>query len=408
MMNSERLLAAKYGAQQMMYWVGYLTIFSFTAVFLLGRGFSATEIGYVTTVGAILTILLQVGISSLADRSQRISLKGILAALFIGCITAASVMLLLPKSHIATFVGMFTALSLTATQGTFMTSLCLQYNKAGHKINFGVARSLGSLGYALAGFVMGRLTEAFGAEVILPVYCACYSLMLLVLLTMERPVRTVQVPAAAAETREQPSNMLRFFTRDRRYDVFLLAVISMFFMQMILNTYMIYFIRNYGGTESDMGTVLFVAAFSEMPAVAIGLKLLRKFGAEKLLRVSSITNLVKCTAMLFIPNSTYYIALQVLQFFYSGLYMVASVYFANSIVGEADAVKAQAILAVALSGVAGIAANIIGGYMVERVPIRIIILMGTAVAAAGVALMFIATGKRFFKDQVRDVLHGRE
>ena len=109
--------------------------------------------------------------------------------------------------------------------------------------------------------------------------------------------------------------MLRFFTRYRRYDAFLLAVISMFFMQMILNTYMIYFIRNYGGTESDMGTVLFVAAFSEMPAVAIGLKLLRKFGAEKLLRVSSITNLVKCTAMLFIPNSTYYIALQVLQFF---------------------------------------------------------------------------------------------
>ena len=60
MMNSERLLAAKYGAQQMMYWVGYLTIFSFNAVFLLGRGFSATEIGYLTTVGAILTILLQV------------------------------------------------------------------------------------------------------------------------------------------------------------------------------------------------------------------------------------------------------------------------------------------------------------------------------------------------------------
>lgn len=391
-----QLLPEKYAALQMGFWMDYLVIFSFAAVFLKGRGFSATEIGYVTTSGAVLTILLQMSVSSLADRAKRITLKEIIIAIIAGCITAAGVMIVVPKSHLVTFACMFIVLSLTNTLSPLLTSLCLQYNEGDTRINYGVTRSLGSLGYALAAFVMGRVTERFGAEIVLPVYCVIYVLMLLLVTTMPRPIRYTPSPAHSGEKpAEEPNNILRFFRQYRRYDLFLLAVMAMFFMPMIMNTYMIYFVNSFGGGEAEMGTALFVSAFAEMPAVALGLTLLKRFSPQTLLRVSSIASLVKTGALLFIPDSRFFIGLQALQFFCSGIYMVSSVYFISSIIRRVDGVKAQSIMAVGLSGVSGIAGNILGGYMIEHVSIRAIIVMGTIIAMVGVALMFVATSEKW-------------
>ena len=398
MNRGERSLGIRYAALQTGYWMEYLIIFGFAAVFLMGRGFSASEIGYVTTVGTVLTILLQMALATLADRSQRITLKHILAALIIGCLAAATAMLLVPKSHIVTFVGMFTALSLTNAFSPLITSLCLKYNASGHHINFGVARGLGSLGFALASLAMGWLTEKLGSEIVLPLYCAIYALMLAVLLSMPRPAAAPEAAKSDAQT-GKPTGLLQFFHRYRRYDVFLISVMLIFYLQMSLGTYMIYFVRSYGGGEAEMGTALFVAAFAEMPAVALGLTLLRRVTAQKLLCISALAGFVKSLTMLFIPNIGCFIGLQVIQFFFSGLYMVAAVYFADSIVAAADAVKAQAILAVGLTGVTGTASNIIGGYMLERLSVRSINLLGLILGLVGAALMFVATSPRFFKNE---------
>lgn len=395
MNKSDRTLNIQYSFLHFGYWVDYLIISSFAAVLLSGRGFSASEIGYVTTIGAVLTIILQTTLSDLADRSEKITVRQIITALLTGGAAVALIMWLIPSSYAVSFICMFTALSLMNTLSPLTVSLCLQYNAAGHNINFGVARSIGSLGYALAGFVMGRITESLGTEILLPVFSVMQVGLLILVNLMKKPAKD---NVALSRNRnvadeEAPSSLLSFFRKYRQYDVFLLSVMCVYFMQMMTNTYMIFFVEHYGGGQADMGTVLSVAAFAEMPAVFLGMALMKRFSASTLLRTCAIGGFTKFTLMLFIPNTAWLIGIQLIQFFFSGLYMVSSVYFANSIVGRRDSVKAQSIMAVAVTGVTGIAANTGGGWMLEHLPIRTILMIGTAISLVGVILMFIATGK---------------
>ena len=395
MKSSDTPLFIRYSALNFGYWVDNLMIFSFAAVLLTGRGFSAAAIGYVTTLAALLTIVLQTSLSSLADRSRRVSLKQIMAALMAGGVAAAGIMALLPRSFVAGFVCMFTAMALTNTLTPLITSLCLQYNAAGHHLNFGLARSIGSLGYAIGGYVMGQVTEAMGTEIILPIYCVLHTLLLALVLSMEKPGPALG-PGKAAVRRDS-SSLAQFFRRYRRYDFYLITVMLLFFMQMIHNTYMIYFVRHYGGDNADMGVLLSMCAFAELPAIALGETLRRRFSMEAMLRVAALSGPVKFAAMLFLPNVKWFIGIQALQFFYSGVFMVASVYFVDSIVGREDAVKAQGIMAVGISGISSMAANLCGGLLLERVSIQTLLLIGTGITLTAAIMMFFVTDNRLFR-----------
>ena len=399
MNTTDRKLNVQYSALQFSYWIDYLIIASFAAVILSGRGFTASQIGYVTTVGAILSIILQTTLADLADRSEKITVRHIILALMIGGAAVTLIMWLIPKSYAIAFISMFTALSLMNTMAPLTVSFCLEYNTAGHDINFGIARSIGSLGYALAGFVMGRIAEAFSSEMLLPIFSSILILMMIIVIFMRKPTSS-NVVLSRGQTvadEEAPSNFVQFFRKYKRYDMFLLAVICAYFMAMMTSTYMIFFVRHYGGGEAEMGTVLSVMAFAEMPAVALGSFIMKKTSAETMLRVCAVGGFLKFGAMLLIPNTGWLIGIQLLQFFYSGMYMVSAVYYINSIVGRRDSVKAQSIVSVGVTGICGTAANIGGGWMLEHLPVQTILLLGTAVSFIGMVLMFIATERKFFQ-----------
>ena len=395
-MNKQSInLNIRYSLYQFGYWVDYLIIASFGAVLLKARGFEPGEIGYVTTIGAVLTIVLQTGLSSLADSSEHITVKQILLALMLGGAAMAAVLWLVPKVYAVSFVCMFTALALVNTMQPLMTSLCLQYNAAGHRMNFGIARSLGSLGYALAGFAMGWFTEVLGTEAILPAFSGIFiALMILVaLMRKPEPMQAGKAGGVSAESGEKPSSLIQFFRQYKRYDLFLAGVVLMFFMQMITNTFMIYFVEHFGGGQSDLGLVLSVCAFAEMPAVAFSSQLMKRFSPANMLRISSLGGLLKFALMLVIPDVRWLIGIQVLQFFFSGFYMVSSVYYVDSLVSKKDAVKAQGIMAVGITGISGIAANLFGGWMLDHMPVGTLMAVGVSASLIGAVLIFAATGK---------------
>ncbi|MBQ8093561.1 MAG: MFS transporter [Clostridia bacterium] len=395
MKKNGRRLTVQYAALQFGYWVDYLIIISFSTVVMQGRGFNPSEIGLVTTIGAVLTIFMQTAIASLADRFTNVSLKSILLTLILAALVAAALMTALPQRYMITFISMFMAMSLTNVVNPLLTSLCLQYNDQGIPLDFGIGRSVGSFGFAIAGFLMGQVAERFGTEIILPVYCGVLSLLTLLICSMPKPVRQQAAERSTADT----SSMLQFFSRYPRYVVFLIGAILIFFMQMLANTYMIYFVRAFGGDESDMGAVLSLTAFAEIPAVALGVTLLKRFKPQTLLRVVAVAGCVKFISFLGVQNVRWFVPIHFIHFFYSGMYMVSSVYFANRIVGHGDAIKAQSLLSVGVTGVSGISANMIGGCMIEHFPLRTVMILGVCVSVAGALFMFYATSNHKFKNE---------
>ena len=385
------MLRVQYSILQFGYWVDYLIIFSFSTLVMQERGFDPSDIGFVTTIGAVSAIVLQGFIASAADRSKSLSIKTILLALLGGSLAAALCMLAMPRRYLATFVGMFTAMCLTNIVNPFLTTLCLQYNGEGNRFDYGVSRSIGSLGYSLFGFLMGQVTDRFGAGIVVPVFCVIVSLLILLVINMPGPVRK---PAESEDTVQHAGGILSVFRRYPRYGLLVAGAVFLFFMQTLTNTYLIYFIREFGGDESDMGLVLSLIAFSEIPAVAFSAVFLRKFGPESLLRIAAAAGCIKFTMLIGIRSVQPFILIHLMHFFYSGMYMVSSVVFADRIVGHDDAIKAQSVLAVGVAGITGVSANLIGGYMIEHFPIRMVIFLGAVFTLIGACCIFAATMKR--------------
>ncbi|MBQ7485963.1 MAG: MFS transporter [Clostridia bacterium] len=398
------MLKYQYAGLQFGYWVDYLIIISFSTVVMQGRGFNPSAIGLVTTIGAILTIVLQMTIATIADRFSKLSLKTILLALFAGALMAAGLMTFLPGKYMVTFISMFVAISLTNVVNPLLVSLCLQYNDEGIPVDFGVARSIGSLGFAVAGYVMGRITGQFGTEVVLPIYCVLLSLLVLLVSFMPKPRRIVSKVKLQPE---ETSSLPQFFTRYPRYIVFLSGAILMFFMQMLINTYMIYFVREFGGGEAEMGTVLSLTAFAEIPAVALGVTLVKRFKPQTLLRVAAVAGFIKFASILGVHQIRWFIPIHAIHFFYSGLYTVSSVYFADRIVARTDAIKGQSLLSVGITGISGISANLIGGIMIEHFPIRMVLVLGACISLLGAVLMFYATGNHVFRGEKAGAIGGK-
>lgn len=173
------------------------------------------------------------------------------------------------------------------------------------------------------------------------------------------------------------------------------------FMQIVQNTYMIFFVRSYGGGEADMGRLLLLMAMSEVPTIAASMYIMKKFSSTWMLRCFAIFDFAQFALMLVLPNIRAYVLLQLIHLVSTGMYQVPIVYYANSIVEKEDQVKAQAIIGAATNGVTAILANIIGGYLFSALSVRAVILVGSVVTLVGTVIFFIVTSDGLFPGHKR-------
>ena len=393
----------RYGLIQAGYWMDYLVIASFAAVFLGGRGFTTGQIGTLMAVSALLSCVLQQVSGTIADKYERIPLK-YLVSLFIGvCVLSFAAMMILPHGIMVTAVFYITAYSLQAALAPLISSLCLQFSNNNYDINFGLARSMGSFGYSLAAFLMGYITDAFGPEIILPIYIGIYAVVLVLLFLFPVPQKDADAKIVAGNELledEQPSSMRQFFHKYHRFTVFMVGIIFVWFGNSLLSTYMIYFIQDLGGTSADMGLALSIMALSEIPAVMFGSNIMKRIGAGNMLRISAVGGIVKSFLFWIAMNVTFFTWLNVTHFFLSGFYQVSAVYYGYAIVGEKDIVKGQAIMGIAATGVCAMAANYLSGLMIEIMPLKSILFLCVVTSVIGAVIFFIATDPKRFKNEV--------
>lgn len=390
----------RYGILQAGYFWDYLIIQSFAAVFLAGRGFTTSQIGTVTAGAALLAIAAQQISGTIADKST--SPLKYMVMLFMGvCMLCFAGMWILPGVFISTFVFYMVALTLQASLGPIMNALCLQFSNNGYNINFGVARSMGSLGYALAALLMGNVTEKFGPEIILPVYLAVFAILMVILFFFPVPVKDeeAEVHAGKQLIKEEPSTALQFVTKYKRFMLLMLGFVLLWFNNTMLGTYMIYFLEPMGGTSAHMGLSLSLCAFIEIPAILAGSNMMGRIGAPAMLRISAVGGIIKAILYFIAPNVFVFIGANAFNFLHSGFYQVAAVYYAYSIVGKNDIVKSQTFMGIAVGGVGSMLANYLGGLMIEALPLKLILFIGLCVSCCALGVITIATSSRFFRNE---------
>lgn len=204
-MNKSKLYNAEYSALQGTYWMVFGVIVSFAAVFLQSRGYSNSELGAIMAAGNIAAVILQPVVADFADRSRRVSLIGIIAAIAAVMALAMLTSLLVPgrSAVVATAYALY--ICCVFLMQPLVNSFAAFLESWRAEINFGVARGIGSLGYAVLVAVLGIAVERLSAQVLPVAGLAVTALMLMLLAVLACQYKRAPVVFVSGEKNESRS-----------------------------------------------------------------------------------------------------------------------------------------------------------------------------------------------------------
>lgn len=387
-------LTAHYSLIQTIYIMGYCTIFSFASVFLLSRGFTNSQVGITLTAASGLGLLFQPVVAAFADRTKALPLKWI-AAIMLGIVAVFSLLIVLAPAVVLATATLYIIISIFfSTQIALVTSMSMEHINAGVPINFSLARGVGSFAFAILSFALGFLVKEFGGNIVMLLNMGLGLVGIALVLTFKR-ART----SNAVEEEPKTSGLWEFAVRNKRFMAVVLAVSIVFFSHVLISTYMIQIIENVGGDSSDMGIANAVAAFLELPAMALFPLILKKIkNAGTIMKLASLVFVIKSVLTLLTPSVFWIDAAQCLQFFGYAMLVPASVYYVNQVIPGVDKVKGQAFMGMTM-GIGGLVGNLAGGFMLDSRGVPFTLLIGTIVSAAGLVMLVLIDNYKIKREE---------
>lgn len=395
MKNTERILNIEYGCIFGAYWMIYGIISSFASVFMLDKGFSNSRIGITLAVANVLAVVMQPIIADLADRSKRTGVLGITEMMTVMMMIFTVGMFVFSGKSPGLCVVFVLLISWHTVLQPLFNSLSFRLEESGVSINFGIARSVGSLAYSVLVAVLGTLVDKFGVMV-MPVTGEIVCLCLLVSLVFTgyhfRKAKSENSVSEAVGKEKENINLLDFARRNKMFMVVNIGVAGLYFSNAILNNYMAQIVDNVGGTTEDMGRILAVMAFLEIPTMVLFNQIKKRFSCSFLLKVAAVGFTVKI-AMCCVAGSVWllYFA-HIFQLVSFALFLPSMVHFTNEVMSRGEAVKGQALFTTMVT-VTTIFASLLGGIILDNAGAGALLICSTAATAAGAVIIIAAVDK---------------
>ncbi|MDE8734775.1 MFS transporter [Eubacteriales bacterium DFI.9.88] len=397
----KRLLNFEYACIHGTYWMFYGVASSFASVFLLARGYSSSQIGVTLAAANILAVVLQPMVADLADRIKRLSLIGITEILTI-MMMAVTVGLFIFDGRTAALCTTFVLLIAWHTVlHPLLNSLTFKLEECGVAINFGVARSMGSLAYSALVAVLGTLVEERGI-LVLPITGEIILAMLLISLIFTKKsydqakrINEKKVPAAAEKPNgkdEESINLWQFIKNNKPFFLVNLGVIGLYFSNSILNNYMMQIVASVGGSSQDMGWILSLMAFLEIPTMICFNFLRKKFSCQLLIKTAAVGFTAKIGICYLAGSVAMIFVAQFFQLVSFALFLPAMVHFIDEVMRKGEAVKGQALFTTMIT-ITTVFSSLIGGMIIDASGAKMLTMVSTLATAAGAVIIIAAVDR---------------
>ena len=372
------------------YFAAFCTIHACAAVFLLGNGFSNTEVGVLLAIANILSAIVQPVIAGIIDKQGALTNRRFIL-ISVMTILAGSVILLFSTNNKLVIFPVFALIYMIQfAYQPVMTALCFEYQKAGCRIMYGLARGLGSASFAVTSAFIGGLIEEQGIRILLYINIIVMVLSAILVFTFKKPENTdASASESAAKDGSRSSSLPAFINTYPAFSLFLVGVVCFFFAHNMINDFMIQIIRNLGGAEKELGYANFLQAILELPVMALIGLILKKFTSRALLLFSGVAFLIKIIILIFSTNMGHMYLSQSCQLFAYAVFIPAAAYYVSKTMTDHDQVKGQAFVTSAIT-MGGVFSNLLSGVILDHFGIRPMLITGTAVCAIGVGIAFFA------------------
>ena len=384
-----RSATPQYTLLQGLYWMVYCVLVSFSSVYLLDRGFSNTRIGLLVGVSSVLSAFMQPVMASVAERSKRLALRQWSALLTLVMLAAAGLLLLLPGMLVQAVCYMLLLVVLQILT-PFTYSLGMECVNRNVPLNYGAARSAGSIAYAAASGLCGMLAKQYGARVLPLVLVLMTAALVPVFLTFRFRGQEDENQTEEEKPAEDGAPFLKKYVR---LLPLLGGIVLLFISHNILMAFPYQIVRRLGGDSPEMGIMLTVVSLVEIPVMVCFSLFLRRASSRFWVMLSGVSFFLHAGVMWLAPSFPVLYAAQIFEASGYALYTVAVVYFVNDLVEPGDRIKGQAWFA--MTNTVGILLGTsIGGVLLDRSGAGALLAFATLTALGGMVLLFLLLGGR--------------
>lgn len=368
------------------YFAVYSGIHAYASVFLLEKGFSNTLIGITLALANILSVVFQPIVAGLIDKQGKLTNRNVSLASTLLLLIGSVLLLLIRNGTVVIFLIFALIYMVQMVYQPIITAMYFEYEAAGCHIYYGLARGLGSCGFAVVSFFTGRAIGWFGVNILMILDIIFLTVALIVLYFFKKPVVDTPLPE---KTDVAHNNLISFIKTYPGFMLFVMGAVCFFFAHNAINDYMIQIITPLGGNETNMGIAVSCAAFLELPSMALINKIMKKISVKNLLLISGIAFVIKHLLMLIAPNMAVVYISQAMQMFAYAVFIPAGAYFVNQTMARLDQVKGQAYINCSIT-LGGVFSSLVCGRLLDIKGPHFMLIVSLAVTAAGFVIAFIA------------------
>ncbi len=316
-------------------------------------GFSSSAIGGAMSLAMVIAIVVQPLFGLLVDRFH--ATRTTLALTFL---VPAIFAFLYDQQNFLLIVSVYALSTLfSAPQAPIADAYAVGLARA-YGTTYGTIRSFGSMGYALGGYAGGLYLEHLSIHLLwLPYALLCViGGAIAFFLPREKPSSVVR-----GSIRQGMSTLLK----NPRFVLFLLGGFLISETLTAFNTYFVLAFHEIGGSFADTGIALFIASLTNVPAMLIAARVIRRVGREKTMLIAATAYVVRWGVQVLIPIPSVAIAIQVLHGISFGFFYVAAVGFVAQTTTRELQATGQSIFGMVCNGLAGIGGNLVNGFLLR-------------------------------------------
>jgi MFS transporter, PPP family, 3-phenylpropionic acid transporter len=246
------------------------------------------------------------------------------------------------------------------------------------KENYGNIRLYGSLGFGLAVFVMGKLSEQYASIIFISF---CLSLLLASILTYRIPNEKIE-----SKVKVKIITGIKELFLIKKFTIFLVVTFMIFGPNLANNFYFSLFIQDRGGTYTGIGIAFLIAVLSEIPFMKVAGNWIHKIG---ILHVATLAGVVSCLRWLLYftePNLTLVYMTTVVQGFSIGLFIPAALQYIREITPVQITATAVTIYSAIGNGLGNWFSTFVSGILLEEFSIYFVYLFFFIMSLFGVLL----------------------
>lgn len=387
----QRNATMQYAFVHMMLWALYGFLFSYANPYLTERlHLSDTTAGLILGVATGLAFVLQPLLTGVVDRTGlNVRHVSILCSLVT---TACAALTVLPIGNTATIVLFAGACVSLQTLPSFANALGMEGIRGGQKINFGLARGIGSVCFGVASKLAAVLIAEFSMHAVAVSGAVCAALLALAVLLFPRADRL-----SGHKDEEKPSSAGVFFKENPKFILLLVGVILLYIGHNALSNcmYRISESKLAAGAGQDaitdvQGTALMIAAVVELPMMFLFTRLVKKIRCDIWLIISCIFMTLRLILTLVLPGAVGLYIAQCAQMLGYALFAVASVYYVGTVISKRNVVKGQTYLG---SGntLGCLGAYVMCGTLIDLVGVEKMLIVSTVLSVIGIVCVICST-----------------